>query len=252
MAISSLTNVVVPASPSNYTKGRNTKISEICIHHMAGVMTAEQCGKLWQNPKRKGSSNYGIGYKGEIGSYVDEDNTAWCNSNWASNCRSISIETSNDKTGGDWHVSDASLNSLIRLIADIAKRHNLGTLVRGKNITWHSMYASTACPGPYLLSKINYIIDEANKINSSTPVPSSFLPSRGYFTKGDTSENVAKIASFMRKTFPSYTSSKALGPVYGPNLIAAIKEFQRRTGLTPDGSVGPITLAKLCEYGFRY
>ena len=165
MAYSQLTNVIVPASPKNYTKGRTSKITEICIHHMAGVMTAEQCGKLWQNPKRKGSSNYGIGKDGTIGGYVDEDNTAWCNSNWASNCRSISIETSNDKTGGDWHVSDASLNSLIRLVADIAKRYKFGTLVRGKNVTWHSMYASTACPGAYLLSKIDYIISEANKIN---------------------------------------------------------------------------------------
>lgn len=252
MAMSSLTNVIVPASPSNYTKGRKSKITEICIHHMAGVMTAEQCGRLWQNPKRKGSSNYGIGYKGEIGCYVDEDNTAWCNSNWASNCRSISIETSNDKTGGEWHVSDASLNSLIKLIADIARRYKFGTLVRGKNITWHSMYASTACPGPYLKSKIDYIISEANRINSKQPVQETFLPARGFFKKGDKSENVSKIATFMRKTFPSYTSKKALGPVYGDNLIKAIKEFQRRTGLTPDGCTGAITLAKLKEYGFKY
>lgn len=255
MEYSKLTNVIVPASPKNYTKGRSKTISEICIHHMAGVMTAEQCGKLWQNPKRHGSSNYGIGKDGRIGGYVPESSTAWCNSNWASNCRSISIETSNDRTGGEWHVSDASLNSLIKLVADIAKRYNLGTLVRGKNLTWHSMYASTACPGPYLKSKINYIIDEANKINSgggSTPTPSSFLPARGYFKKGDRGENISKIATFMRKTFPSYTSTKALGPLFGDNLLAAIKEFQRRTGLTPDGYIGPLTLAKLVQYGFRY
>ena len=255
MAYSKLTNVILPASTKNYTKGRTSKITEVCIHHCAGIMSAESIGKLWQNPKRRGSSNYGIGKDGRIGCYVDENNTAWCNSNWASNCRSISIETSNDKTGGEWHVSDASLNSLIKLVADIAKRHGLGKLVRGKNLTWHSMYASTACPGPYLKSKINYIIDEANKINAgggSAKPTSSFLPSRGYFKKGDKSENVAKIAQFMRKTFPSYTSSKALGPIYGDNLIKAIKEFQRRTGLTPDGCTGQKTLQKLVDYGFRY
>ena len=169
MAYSKLTNVLVPASPKNYTKGRSAKISEITIHHMAGVMTAEQCGKIWQNPNRHGSSNYGIGKNGEIGGYVDESNTPWTNSNWASNCRAVTIETSNDKTGGEWHVSDASLYSLIKLVADIAKRNGLGKLVRGKNLTWHSMYASTSCPGPYLKSKINYIIDEANKINGKKP-----------------------------------------------------------------------------------
>ena len=257
MGYSKLTNVIVPASSKNYTKGRTSKITEVCIHHCAGIITAEQCGKLWQNPKRRCSSNYGIGKDGRIGGYVDENNTAWCNSNWASNCRSISIETSNDKTGGEWHVSDASLNSLIRLVADIAKRNGLGTLVPGKNLTWHSMYANTTCPGNYLRSKMQYIADEANKINNGSvvvpaPTNNTFLPARGDFKRGDNNANVGKIASFMRKTFPSYTSVKALGNLYGPNLIASIKEFQRRTGLVADGCTGPKTLAKLVEYGFRY
>lgn len=89
---------------------------------------------------------------------------------------------------------------------------------------------------------------EPNTSSSST----NFLGERGYFKLGDKHPNVGKIASFMRKTFPSYTSTKALGNLYGPNLIASIKEFQRRTNLTPDGCVGKLTLAKLVQYGFRY
>ena len=49
------------------------------------------------------------------------------------------------------------------MVADIAKRNNLGTLVKGKNLTWHSIYSNTACPGAYLLSKMDYIATEANK-----------------------------------------------------------------------------------------
>lgn len=79
----------------------------------------------------------------------------------------------------------------------------------------------------------------------------SFFPARGYFKKGDVSPNVGKIASFMRKVFPLYTSEKALGDYYGDNLINSIKEFQRRTGLVPDGCTGPLTLAKLEENGFK-
>ena len=79
----------------------------------------------------------------------------------------------------------------------------------------------------------------------------SFFPPHGYFKKGDTHENVGKIASFMRKTFPSYTSEKALGNYYGDNLIKSIKEFQRRTGLDPDGRTGPLTLAMLEKHGFK-
>lgn len=83
------------------------------------------------------------------------------------------------------------------------------------------------------------------------PETDSFFPERGYFKKGDVSPNVGKIASFMYKTFPSYTSKKALGNIYGANLIKAIKEFQKRTGLEVDGNTGPFTLAELEEYGFK-
>lgn len=165
MSKSNLTNVTVPAYSGNYTKGRSKKISEITIHHMAGVLSAEECGKIFQKVGRKGSAHYGIGNDGRIGNYVDENDTAWANSNWSANCRAVTIETSNNKRGGDWTVGDKALNSLIKLVADIAKRNNLGKLVKGKNLTWHSMYANTICPGNYLRSKLDYIVSEANKIN---------------------------------------------------------------------------------------
>ncbi len=79
----------------------------------------------------------------------------------------------------------------------------------------------------------------------------SFLPAKGYWAKYDKDDRVAALASFMRKTFPAYTSAKALGPVYGDYLWKAIKEFQKRTGLYPDGCTGKITYAKLKQYGFK-
>lgn len=183
MSNSALATVKVPAHPSNYTKGRNTKITDITIHHMAGVLSAEQCGNIFARAGRNGSSHYGIGNGGEIGQYVDESDTAWTNSNWPSNCRSVTIETSNRATGGDWPVGDAAYNSLIKLVADIAKRNGLGTLVAGKNLTWHSMFAATTCPGDYLRARISDIAAQANKINGGSPAPAP-TPS-GNFKVGD-------------------------------------------------------------------
>ena len=137
---SSLVNVVIPASEANFTYGRSGRsLRKITVHHCAGVMSAESIGYLWQNPSRECSSHYGIGNDGRIGQYVDENNTAWTDSNWESNCTSVTIETSNCSTGGDWPVSDEALNSLIRLCADISIRNGLGLLVPGQNLTWHSM-----------------------------------------------------------------------------------------------------------------
>ena len=135
---------------------------------MAGNCSIETCGGIWQTPGRNGSSTYGIGSDGRIACYVDENDIAWCNSNWDSNVRSASIETANLQPSPE--VTEAALNSLIRLVADIAKRNDMGTLVKGKNVTWHSMYYDTSCPGSYLLSKMDYIVEQANRINQGEPI----------------------------------------------------------------------------------
>lgn len=169
MSKSSLTQIIVPADEGNYTKGRDGRnIEAITIHHMAGRLTAKQCGRIFQAKGRYGSSHYGVGYDGSIANYVDEEDTAWTNSNWDSNCKSVTIEISDNDNS--WYVNDITLNAVIKLVADIAKRRNLGILVPGKNLTWHSMFTSTTCPGDYLRSKMQYIADEANKINSEEPI----------------------------------------------------------------------------------
>ena len=135
---------------------------------MAGKLTAKECGRVFQARGRGASAHYGVGSDGKIGLYVDEKNAAWSDANRTSNHKSVSIEVANSKTGGQWLVSDKSLSLTIKLVADIARRNNLGKLVAGENLTWHSMYANTTCPGPYLRSKMKYIAEEANKINATT------------------------------------------------------------------------------------
>lgn len=187
MAVSPLATESYPAYAGNYSGPEaRTNITEITIHHMAGVLSAAQCGAIFQRPGRNGSSHYGIGVGGEIAWYVDENCVAWTNSNWPSNQRAITIENSNSETGGEWPVSDATLSSLIKLVADIAKRNGLGHLTPGKNLTWHSMYASTTCPGDYLRARMQYIADEANKINEGPqPTPPAPTPTPTGIKVGD-------------------------------------------------------------------
>lgn len=145
MARSPLATVTIQANGSNYTTGRSAKISQITIHHMAGVLSVEQCGNVFARAGRGASAHYGVGGDGRIASYVDESDTAWSDANWASNCRTVSIETANSSTGGNWPVSDAAFDSLCKLVADVAKRNGLGTLVKGQNLCWHSMFSATTC-----------------------------------------------------------------------------------------------------------
>ena len=172
MAVSDLCSESYPAYVGNYSGPAARKnITAITIHHMAGVCSAKTCGQIFQKPGRNGSSHYGIGVNGEIAWYVDESCVAWTNSNWPSNQCSVTIECSNSEAGGEWPVSEVTLNQCINLVADIAKRNGLGKLVPGQNLTWHSMFAPTTCPGDYLRGKMQYIADTANKINGYTPEP---------------------------------------------------------------------------------
>lgn len=92
----------------------------------------------------------------------------------------------------------------------------------------------------------------------------SFFGKKGYFGPGDNHENIGKICQFMHDEFYKYgewlglDNEKILGNYYGPIIEAYIKEFQKRAKADGkynsiiDGCVGPITLASLKEYGFKY
>lgn len=159
--------VVYTKLSPNCNKPRNKPITKITIHHVAGDTTIETLGNIFAASSRQASSNYGIGTDGRIGMYVDEKNRSWCSSSGDNDHQAITIEVSNDQVGGDWHVSDKALVSLIQLCTDICKRNNIKELNftgdKTGNLTMHKWFAATACPGEYLESKFPYIAAEVNK-----------------------------------------------------------------------------------------
>ena len=171
----------------NYTKlspncsKRTAKIDKITIHHMAGNLSVEVCGNVFQPTSRQASSNYGIGTDGRVGMYVEESNRAWTSSNRDNDNRAVTIEVANDGGAPDWHVSDKALEKLIELCVDICKRNGIAKLNytgdKSGNLTMHKWFAATACPGPYLASKFPYIAEQVNqKLGAITP-PMATQPS---------------------------------------------------------------------------
>ena len=133
---------------------------------MAGNLSIETCGRVFDSRARQASSNYGVGTDGRVGMYVEEKHRAWTSSNRANDQVAVTIEVANDVTGGNWHVSDKALAATIELVVDICKRNGIKELKftgdsKG-NLTLHNMFANTNCPGPYLESKIPYIVREVN------------------------------------------------------------------------------------------
>ena len=127
MSESPLVTKKVWANANNYEVGRSGyKIKGIVVHH-AATTSISAVDATFQNPDRRASAHYTVGGK-EIHQHVSEANTAWHCGNWYGNHATVGIETVNSTLAPDWKVSDESLETLIKLVADVAKRNSLGKL----------------------------------------------------------------------------------------------------------------------------
>lgn len=148
-----------PAHSNNYGVGRAGKpIQYIVLHWIVGTLASADA--TFANPNRKASAHYGIG-KTAIHQYVSEDNTAWHCGNLDFNQRSIGIE---HQGGPDLPVDELTYKTSAKLVADIAKRHNI-PLTR-THIRGHREISATQCPGTL---DIDRIIRDAKAINGGTP-----------------------------------------------------------------------------------
>lgn len=161
---SPLTEVVI-LSP--FKTKRKSAISKLTIHHMAGNLTVEQCGAVFQKAGRNASSNYGIGSDGRIALYVDESYRAWTSGNAENDHMAVTIEVANCGGAPDWPVSEKAYESMLRLCVDVCQRNNIKRINftgdKSGNLTMHRWFQATLCPGPYLAQRFPAIADEINR-----------------------------------------------------------------------------------------
>lgn len=155
------------------TSPRNHKIDTITIHCVVGQCAVEPLGSLFQT--KEASSNYGIGYDGRIGMYVEEKDRSWCSSNAANDHRAITIECASD-TFEPYAINDTVYKALIKLCADICKRNDIKELkwkadpsligqVDKQNMTVHRWFLATkSCPGDYIYNRLGKIAAEVNAL----------------------------------------------------------------------------------------
>lgn len=159
---------------SPYKSSRNGHaIDTISIHCVVGQCGVEALGSVFQT--KQASSNYGIGYDGRVGMYVEEKERSWCTSNADNDRRAVTIECASDTTS-PYAVNSKVYAKLIDLLTDICKRNGIKKLVwstnkndrvnhlNGCNMTVHRDYNSgKSCPGDYLYNRHGQIAAEVNK-----------------------------------------------------------------------------------------
>ena len=177
----------------NKSSPRNHKIDTVTIHCVVGQCSVKTLGNVFAPTSRQASSNYGIGYDGRIGMYVEEKDRSWCSSNAANDNRAITIEVASD-TKEPYAVNAKAYAALIDLLVDICKRNGIKELVwstnkadrvnhkNGCNMTVHRDYANKSCPGTYLYERHAQIASEVNKRLGSTNIkPAPEKPSGGLY-----------------------------------------------------------------------
>lgn len=161
----------------NQSGHRKYPITRISIHCVVGQCSVETLGTIFANTSRQASANYGIGYDGKVGMYVQEGNRSWCTSSSDNDNRAVTIEVASDTTN-PYAVRDSAYKTLLDLVTDICKRNGKKKVVwfgdKSKTLAYnpaademvltvHRWFANKSCPGDYLHNLHPQIAAEVTK-----------------------------------------------------------------------------------------
>ena len=159
-------------------------INGVVIHHVAGTNGLRYVAN---DNSRNSHPTYHISNSGSVTGIVNPSRRPY-STGGQPDPSAVTFEIDNSSTGGDWPVSSAAIEALINVIVYHASQSPRAGKGFAKNlpavkqseffIAWHSQYKATACPGPFIMSQLDYIVSECNKRASGVaPVaPSVALP----------------------------------------------------------------------------
>lgn len=162
----------------NHSGLRTHTIDRITPHCVVGQLSAEAVGDIFDDESRFASSNYGIGFDGRVGMYVEEKNRSWCSSDAKNDQRAVTIECASDRED-PYTMNAAVWDSLVRLCADICARNGKTRLIWIPDrdialdydlepdemlLTVHRWFANKACPGDWLYNRLGELADTVTRL----------------------------------------------------------------------------------------
>lgn len=239
------------ANKGNYGGQRSTSaIRYIVIHYTANDGdTDEGNGNYFKNNVTKTSAHYFVD-SDSVTRSVPDDYIAWSvgGSKHAdssttgggrlhgvcTNTNSISIEICDDVKNGTIYPSAATIENALELTKALMAKYN----VPAERVIRHFDVTGKACPAYWCgntAKNAQWLSEFHDKLSGADETP--------MLGEGDKGEAVKRLQSRLNE----WGFTLDADGDFGPKTLAAVKEFQRLTGLDADGIVGPLTWAKLNE-----
>ena len=205
----------------------------VCIHNTANDASAKNEVAYMLGNGNKVSYHYAVDDM-EIVQAIPNDRNAWHAGDGGGgrgNRKYISIEICYSKSGGSRF--ETAMKNAAWLTAKLLRDYGWSI----SNVKKHQDFSGKYCP--------HRILDDYGWDYFLNLVRTEMGESREepILKKGSTGEEVKRLQARLNEL----GFDLAVDGSFGPNTLAAVKEFQSRAGLEADGSVGPLTWAALKE-----
>lgn len=173
MTFSSLTARTVNTRKYNDI-GARRRVDRLIVHHTAGGTNEGNVHTLSASAAEV-SATYCLLTNADLVGIVPEEFRPWTSNapgidaDW----NAVTVETVNTGGAPNWPVSEAQVEKLAQLAADLCRRYDWGTVTRSRVIGHQEVGVATACPGPYLLPRLDHIVSRANEILRGSPAPAT-------------------------------------------------------------------------------
>lgn len=265
-------DLIAQLDATGHVTHRQFQKKSVTLHHNGGRLSHEGVLQVWRT--RPASAHFDVDRVGAVAQYVRVNEYAWAVGNTRGNEETISIEMANLNLAPGWEVAEVTWRSAARLAGWLFAKV-IGQRPSSSNFFVHSHWSSTACAGPYISKVWAAIMLEAQEAYdyfkgakvptpppAKKPVPPAPkpVPSTTVLRVGSQGPSVVRLQEFLRGNFPAYKDSVnvrhgqliGVDGSFGAQTEAWVQEFQKRTGLVPDGVVGPRTFARMRSLGYRY
>lgn len=268
-------------SPNRYSPRSAGTPRWVAVHTQEGGRTARDLASYLDNPASE-VSYHAVNDDHDCIKVVAEGDAPWSASNanqyafhiclagtYAAWSRGKWLETD----ASDGKNEDAELTAAAKIIAWWCRKYDIPAVyIGGNGIPWgkdgicgHMDFGAWGGghfdPGPNfpwteLIRRVQAFLggEEPAPLPAPTPVGpgggSAVNPATsGYFTgllyQGSTGPQVSELQRRLKAAYASYAGALPVDGDFGPLTDAAVREFQRRSGLVVDGIIGPQTAAAL-------